>query len=74
MKSHVMFDTNLYKGMQFQEQRILDINEYVNLTKILNIYTKKTHSSSVFKFLIKGQCYRHIWNAIHTCTLNKMPT
>lgn len=41
MKSHVMFDTTLYKGMQFQEQRILDINEYVNLTKILNIYTKK---------------------------------
>lgn len=74
-KSVNFLDTTIYKGIRFQENNILDIKSYVKPTNNFQyLHRKSTHSPSVFKGFIKGECIRHTRNTSDPCILSTILT
>lgn len=60
MKKSVFFDSTIYKGLRFQNNKVLDIQSYVKpKTNFQHLHRESAHSPSVLKGFVKSECIRH---------------
>lgn len=62
MKKSVYFDSTIYKGLRFQNNKVLDIQSYVKPeTNFQHLHRESAHPL-VFKGFVKSECIRHARN------------